>query len=128
MNRLQAKVSIVTGGSLGIGQAVATRMAEEGAKIAILDVLSEEGKALEKAQSSRGLVAKYWQCEVANETQGANIFNAVADTFGSIDVVVNNAGVSSDNQIDNQAFEKGRRLLRNSLFPAADLSLLPMRR
>lgn len=44
MNRLQAKVSIVTGGSLGIGQAVATRMAEEGAKVAILDVLSEEGK------------------------------------------------------------------------------------
>ena len=94
MNRLQAKVSIVTGGALGIGRAIATRMAQEGAKVAILDILKDEGSALEKELSSQGLVAKYWSCDVAKEAQIAATFHAVADAFGRIDVVVNNAGVS----------------------------------
>jgi NAD(P)-dependent dehydrogenase (short-subunit alcohol dehydrogenase family) len=94
MNRLQTKVSIVTGGALGIGRAIVTRMAQEGAKIAILDVLREEGNALEGELSSQGLAVKYFYCDVAKEAQIASTFNAVADAFGRIDVVVNNAGVS----------------------------------
>ena len=87
MNRLQAKVSIVTGGALGIGRAIATRMAQEGAKVAILDILKDEGSGLEKELSSQGLVAKYWSCDVAKEAQIAATFHAVADAFGRIDVV-----------------------------------------
>src|SRR5690348_2714652 len=94
MNRLAGKVAIVTGGSLGLGKAIVERMAEEGCKVAILDVLEDQGKALEVALWARGLNAKYWSCDIAKEDQVASVFDAVVGDFGRLDIVVNNAGVS----------------------------------
>lgn len=94
MKRLTGKVAIVTGGSLGIGKAIAVRMAQEGAKIAILDMLDAEGDALEEELRTAGLVAKYWRCDVARESQVTGVFNSVAQEFGRLDIVVNNAGVA----------------------------------
>lgn len=94
MNRLAGKVAIVTGGSLGIGKAIVRRMAEEGAKVAILDVLGAEGDALEGELRAEGFDAKYWSCDVARENQVAEVFDAVAKQFGRLDIVVNNAGVA----------------------------------
>ena len=94
MNRLAGKVAIVTGGSLGIGKAIVRRMAEEGAKLAILDLLGAEGDALEGELRAEGLSAKYWSCDVARENQIAGVFDAVAAQFGRLDIVVNNAGVA----------------------------------
>jgi NAD(P)-dependent dehydrogenase (short-subunit alcohol dehydrogenase family) len=94
MNRLVAKVAIVTGGSVGLGKAIVERMAGEGAKVAILDVLADQGIALETAVRGRGLNAKYWSCDVAKEAEVKTTFDAVAGHFGRLDIVVNNAGVS----------------------------------
>jgi NAD(P)-dependent dehydrogenase (short-subunit alcohol dehydrogenase family) len=94
MNRLAKKVAIVTGGSLGIGKAIARRMAEEGAKVAILDVLGTEGDALEGELLAEGFDAKYWSCDVARENQVASVFDSVVRKFGRLDIVVNNAGVA----------------------------------
>ncbi len=94
MNRLAGKVAIVTGGSLGIGKAIVRRMAEEGAKLAILDVLGAEGDALEGELRAEGLSAKYWSCDVARENQVAAVFESVAAQFGRLDIVVSNAGVA----------------------------------
>jgi NAD(P)-dependent dehydrogenase (short-subunit alcohol dehydrogenase family) len=105
MNRLLKKVAVITGGSLGIGRAIARRMAAEGAKVAILDVLKDEGDALEGELSSAGQTAKYWYCDVAKEVQVAGIFNAVAERFGRIDVLVNNAGVSGANKPTHEISE-----------------------
>lgn len=94
MNRLAGKVAIVTGGALGIGKAIVRRMAEEGAKLAILDVLDAEGDALEGELRAAGLDAKYWFCDVARESQIAGVFDSVVEKFGRLDIVVSNAGVA----------------------------------
>lgn len=59
MERLKDKVAIVTGGALGIGKAAATRMAEEGAAVAIFDCKDTEGEALAVDLVERGLKAHY---------------------------------------------------------------------
>jgi NAD(P)-dependent dehydrogenase (short-subunit alcohol dehydrogenase family) len=94
MDRLKGKVAIVTGGALGIGRAAATRMAEEGAAVAVLDMLKAEGEAFAAELAGRGFKARFWACDVTNEAEVARVVDEVAAHFGRLDVLVNNAGVS----------------------------------
>ena len=105
MNRLSGKVALITGAALGLGRATALRMAEEGAKVAILDVLDDDGRAFEKDLAGRGFAAKYWHCDVSKEADVASVFAAVARHFGRLDVVVNNAGVSGANKPTHEVTE-----------------------
>ena len=105
MDRLSGKVALITGAALGLGRATALRMAEEGAKVAILDVLDNDGRALEKDLVGRGLTAKYWHCDVSKEADVASVFAAVAQHFGKLNVVVNNAGVSGANKPTHEITE-----------------------
>lgn len=94
MNRLQGKVAIVTGAALGLGRAISTRLAEEGASVAVLDILDEEGKAFASELSSRSLVVEYWHCDVTGEAEVKRVIDEVVTRFGRLDVFVNNAGVA----------------------------------
>ena len=94
MNRLSGKTAIVTGASLGIGRAVSIRMAEEGAKVALLDLLDAEGAALERELTGRGFAAKYFRCDVAREAEVEKAFGDAVKHFGRLDILVNNAGIS----------------------------------
>lgn len=94
MNRLAGKVAIVTGGSLGIGKAIVRRMAEEGAKVAILDLLGTEGGELEAELRAAGAAVRYWPCDVSRESQVSRTFDTAVQQFGGLDIVVNNAGVA----------------------------------
>ena len=105
MNRLKGKVAIVTGAALGLGAAIATRMAEEGAAVALLDQLDVPGKALAQALQARGLRVEYWHCNVSAEAQVQNVFNHVVKHFGHLDIVVNNAGVAGVNKPTHEITE-----------------------
>jgi NAD(P)-dependent dehydrogenase (short-subunit alcohol dehydrogenase family) len=94
VNRLKGKVAIITGGSLGIGHACALRMAEEGASVAICDVLDEQGQAFMAELARRGLPVGYWHCDVSKEADVSKTIDDVVKKFGRLDVVVNNAGIS----------------------------------
>lgn len=94
MNRLQSKVAILTGAALGLGRAASTRMAEEGASVAVLDMLDEEGSALATELRDRGLAARFWHCDVSREAEVERVIGEVVTHFGRLDVLVNNAGVA----------------------------------
>lgn len=87
------KVAVVTGGAMGIGEAVAVLLAERGAQVAILD---RDGAAAEKVAAgltARGLAAKSLPTDVAKGGEVAASIAAVVRDFGRIDVVSNNAGI-----------------------------------
>ncbi len=105
MDRLKGKVAAITGAALGLGRATAIRMAEEGAAVAILDVIDDEGGALAAELSARGLPARFWRCDVSKEAEVARVMDAVAAHFGRLDILVNNAGVSGANKPTHEITE-----------------------
>ncbi len=106
MNRLRGKVALVTGGSLGLGHAIVTRMAEEGASVAIVDMLDREGEQLARELNARDLPAKYFHCDVTKEAEVAAVVNAAAKHFGKLDAIVNNAGISGANKPTHEITEE----------------------
>jgi NAD(P)-dependent dehydrogenase (short-subunit alcohol dehydrogenase family) len=106
MGRLKGKVAIVTGGSVGIGVATATRMAEEGAAVAVFDVLDAEGHLLVSGLAGRGFRAVYHHCNVAREASVDAAIAAVVSEFGRLDILVNNAGISGANKPTHELTEE----------------------
>lgn len=96
MGRLKDKVAIVTGGARGIGRAISLRLASEGATINIWDVLdaSETVKMIEDA----GGKAKYTKVDITDSNSVNENVDAIVKEFGSIDIMVNNAGVLSNHE------------------------------
>ncbi|MCF8346224.1 MAG: glucose 1-dehydrogenase [Bacteroidales bacterium] len=94
MDRVKDKVIIVTGGSLGIGKASCELLAKGGAKVALTDIKDDEGQKVADEITSNGGKAKYWHMNVADEEEVKNTFKDINDTFGGIDVLVNNAGIA----------------------------------
>jgi NAD(P)-dependent dehydrogenase (short-subunit alcohol dehydrogenase family) len=105
MNRVKQKVCIVTGAALGIGRACALRLADEGAHIALFDILDEPGHALAAEFVAKGVKARYWHVNVANEAEVRQAINEVALHFGGIHVLVNNAGVAGINKPTHEISE-----------------------
>lgn len=97
---LQNKVAIVTGAARGIGEAIAIKLAEQGAHIALTyvsDGSKDKAAALEAKLQSMGVQAKAWQSNAGSFTAAEQFVNEVVAAFGTIDICVNNAGISKDN-------------------------------
>ena len=105
MNRVQGKTCIVTGGAVGIGHACVQRLAEEGAAVAIFDRMDGEGQALADAITHDGGNARYWHVDVTREADVARAIDEVADHFGGVDVLVNNAGISGSTKLTHEISE-----------------------
>jgi NAD(P)-dependent dehydrogenase (short-subunit alcohol dehydrogenase family) len=105
MDRVQGKTCIVTGGAVGIGHACVQRLAEEGAAVAIFDRMDAEGQALADAINHAGGNARYWHVDVAREADVARAISEVAEHFGSVDVLVNNAGISGSTKLTHEITE-----------------------
>lgn len=106
MQRVQGKTCIVTGGALGIGRACALRLAEEGAAVAVFDILDEAGAALVAELTAKGTKAHYWHVDVSREAMVRLAIDAVAAHFGSVDVLINNAGIAGANKPTHEITEE----------------------
>jgi NAD(P)-dependent dehydrogenase (short-subunit alcohol dehydrogenase family) len=95
MNRkLAGKAALVTGGSRGIGAAIARALAEEGADVALSYVTSpDKAKALVRELQDKGVRAVAFRADQANASQVTQLVRKVVDHFGHLDILVNNAGV-----------------------------------
>ena len=105
MNRLESRIAVVTGGSVGLGRAIALRMAGEGAAVAILDMQDADGEALVAELGGLGLTAAYWHCDVSKEAEVKATLDAVVQRFGRLDILVNNAGVAGVNKPTHEVTE-----------------------
>jgi 3-oxoacyl-[acyl-carrier protein] reductase len=91
---MKERVAVVTGGSKGIGLAVARRFAESGAKVAIVARSAEGLASARQSLASDGLTVRDYVCDVSRASDISNAFDAISSDFGKIDILVNNAGTS----------------------------------
>jgi len=94
--RLKDRVAIVTGAARGLGMAYALRLAKEGAKVVVADVL--DGKETVDAVKTQGGEAIYVKTDVTSEESTQEMARKVIETFGRIDILVNNAALFADLQ------------------------------
>ncbi len=98
MKLLENKIAIVTGGSRGIGEAIVLKLAESGAQIAFTYVSSEEkAKSLEDKITAMGVKVKSYKSNAGIYEESEAMVNDVIKEFGTVDICVNNAGISKDN-------------------------------
>jgi NAD(P)-dependent dehydrogenase (short-subunit alcohol dehydrogenase family) len=95
MERLAGKVALVTGAASGIGEAIATLFAAEGARTVIADIQADRGGALASELQAKGYDVEFFAVDLSDETQIASLLPAVVQRFGAVDVLVNGAALFS---------------------------------
>lgn len=120
MKLLEGKTAIITGASRGIGKGIAQVFAREGANIAFTYSASAEAAAeLEKELVSLGIKAKGYQSNAAGFDDAQKLAEDVMGDFGSIDILINNAGITKDNllmRISEEDFDKVIEVNLKSVF------------
>jgi len=120
--RLENKVALITGGSRGIGRAIALKLAEEGANIAIIYSRDSESAASTKIDAARfGVQVETYKCNVADYNSVKNVVSLVKNDFGDIDILVNNAGVIRDGLLINMSEDDYNAVLDINLKGAFNL-------
>ncbi|MEM7296860.1 MAG: SDR family NAD(P)-dependent oxidoreductase, partial [Bacteroidota bacterium] len=98
MKLLEGKTALITGASKGIGRAIAERFAEQGANVAFTYISSvEKGEALQKELEEKGVKAKGYRSDASDYSAAQELISGVVEDFGSLDILINNAGITKDN-------------------------------
>jgi len=109
--RLQDKVAIITGGANGIGLAATRRFASEGAKVVMADFDEDAGREQEKALRDEGHDVTYIRVNVANRDSVDEMVQQAVDTYGAVDILINNAGITRDAMLAKMDPEDFQRVL-----------------
>lgn len=113
--RLQGKAAVVTGAARGIGREYALRFAQEGASVAVVDLLQDEAKKTARQIEGSGGTAVALSADVTNEEQMAATAKSAVEALGRIDVLVNNAALYGDMNIADQSIEYFQKILNTNV-------------
>jgi 3-oxoacyl-[acyl-carrier protein] reductase len=112
----EGRVAVVTGGTRGIGRAIALRLAAEGANVAV-SYRSNDDVAEETAEAVRaaGVKCEIFKGDVASPEEVQALFKGVSDVFGRVDILVNNAGITRDNIMMRMKEDEFDKVIRTNL-------------
>ena len=105
MRRLEGRTALVTGAASGIGTAIARRLASEGARVAVTDI-AEEGRGVAAEIREDGGHAVFIRLDVADQQQWVEGIAATVEQLGGLGILVNNAGIGSDESIEECSLEQ----------------------
>lgn len=113
--QLKNKIVVITGASQGLGEALAYKVAKEGAKVALVarseNLLKKVKETIEKEKGE----AEYFVCDIRNLENIKNAVGKIMKRFGEIDILVNNAGVWTDDEIEKNNPEQARLALETNV-------------
>ncbi len=115
MFTLDNKIAIITGGGSGIGKAITTVFAKQGAQVYVLDMDEKGGSNTVKEIAEEGGKAAFVKCNVANQGDVKQVVAGITDKHGTIDILVNNAGIAHVGQADNTSEEDFDRVVSVNL-------------
>jgi 3-oxoacyl-[acyl-carrier protein] reductase len=123
MNLLEGKVALITGASRGIGKAIAQKFVEQGAKVIFTYVSSDEkARALEAELTANGGVAKGYKSNAGDFEAAQKLVEDVVAEFGTVDVLVNNAGITRDTLLMRMTEEQWDEVIDTNLKSAFNLT------
>ena len=123
MGLLENKVAIITGASRGIGRAIAERFIEEGATVAFTYLSSDEkARQLEQELTAKGGVAKGFKSDASKFDSAQELVDAVVAEFGTVDVLVNNAGITRDTLLMRMSEQQWDEVIETNLKSAFNLT------
>ncbi|HBT39946.1 MAG: 3-oxoacyl-[acyl-carrier protein] reductase [Thermotoga sp. 50_1627] len=112
---LKDKTAIVTGGGQGIGAAIAQLLCENGARVVIAEIDEEAGIEREEILKSKGYEATFIKTDVSDEESVKRMVERTVQIYGGVDILVNNAAISSTKNIFERTLEEWERVIRVNL-------------
>jgi len=113
--QLVGKTAIVTGAARGIGKAVALKFAEEGANVAMLDILDKELQETAAEVKKFGTKVETYVLDLTKDEQVNATVKTIADTFGKVDILMNNAGISREMPLNDMPMETWDKIIEINL-------------
>ena len=103
---------VVTGGASGVGKADCLLLAREGAKVVLTDIDEKNGQAIASEIAGKGGAAKFIRHDIASEADWQNVIKLTKETFGGLDVLVNNAAILAYGNIEDTPYELWQKIQR----------------
>jgi 3-oxoacyl-[acyl-carrier protein] reductase len=128
MKLLEGKVALITGASRGIGKAIAEKFAQHGANVAFTYASSEEkANALVKELEANGIKARAYKSDAADYEAAHQLIESVVAEFGTVDILINNAGVTRDGLLMRMSEEQWDDVMRINLKSVFNLTKAAMK-
>lgn len=115
MKRLENKVAIITGGAQGIGKSTVEKFLAEGAKVAIWDIDENKGNEFSGKLKEDGFDVEFFKVNVGDMNDVKNAVDKVVEKFGTVDILINNAGITRDSTLKKMTQEQWDQVINVNL-------------